>query len=149
MEVSSTGAWPVVEVHETARWIRSAAPAAPVRVVDSTWPSDVNIPYLLPLDVNILGQRSGNYGFHLAHLVGQLKPEQPVTLVGHSHGARLTAATMHLLGGGSIEGERLPAEKNGGSLEDPDGPRLRGCRQKLVESRAIVRTGASPCRRVS
>lgn len=103
----------VVEAHETALWIRSAAPSAPVRIVYFTWPSDVNIPYLLPLDVNILGQRSSNYGFHLAHLVGQLKPEQPVTLVGHSHGARLTAATMHLLGGGSIEGERLPAEMVG------------------------------------
>lgn len=103
----------VVEAHQTALWIRSAAPTAPVRVVYFTWPSDVNIPYLLPIDVNILGQRSSNYGFHLAHLVAQLKREQPVTLVGHSHGARLAAATMHLLAGGSIEGERLPAEMVG------------------------------------
>ncbi|MCA9096790.1 MAG: alpha/beta hydrolase [Planctomycetaceae bacterium] len=103
----------VIEAHQTARWIRSAAPTAPVRVVYFTWPSDVNIPYLLPIDVNILGQRSSNYGFHLAHLVGQLKREQPVTLVGHSHGARLAAATMHLLGGGTIDGDRLPAEMVG------------------------------------
>lgn len=100
----------VVEAHQTALWIRSAVPNAPVRVVYFTWPSDVNIPYLLPIDVNILGQRSSNYGFHLAHLVGQLKREQPVTLVGHSHGGRLAASTMHLLAGGSIDGERLPAE---------------------------------------
>ncbi len=105
--------WAVIEAHETARWIRSASPNSPVRVVYFTWPSDVNLPHLLPIDVNVLGQRSSNYGFHLAHLIGELPREQPVTLVGHSHGARLASATMHLLGGGSIDGDQLPVEMTG------------------------------------
>lgn len=98
-----------VEAHETSRWIRNAAPNQPVRVVYFTWPSDSNIPHLLPIDVNVLGQRSSNYGFHLAYLIGQIPKDQPVTLVGHSHGARLASSTMHLLAGGSIDGEQLPA----------------------------------------
>ncbi|MFN0054532.1 MAG: hypothetical protein ACKV0T_20340 [Planctomycetales bacterium] len=85
------------------RWIRSASPETKIQVVFYTWPSDGNAPYVFPIDIARLGRKSSYHAMYLAGLVGQLPPEQPVCLVGHSHGARTAAAALHLLGGGAVE----------------------------------------------
>lgn len=91
------------------RWIHSAATESPVQVVFFTWPSDGNMPYVFPIDIARLGRKASLHSVYLANLVAQLPPEQPVCLLGHSHGARSAVAAMHLLGGGSVEdGQSLP-----------------------------------------
>ena len=92
------------------RWIHSGAPGAPIQVVFFTWPSDGNMPFIFPVDIAILGKRSAAHAYYLANLISQLPPEQPVSVLGHSHGARATVAALHLLGGGALEkGQALPA----------------------------------------
>lgn len=88
------------------RWLRSAAPYCPIQFVFFTWPSNGN-PLLFPVDIAVLGRRSSEHGVFLAQVVSNLPPGQPVSLVGHSHGARTVVAAMHLLGGGAIEGRRV------------------------------------------
>ena len=57
------------------------------------------------VDFAILGRRSEVNGFYLADLIGALPPENPVSLVGHSLGARAIASGLHLLGGGAIQNQ--------------------------------------------
>jgi hypothetical protein len=91
------------------RWIRSAAPQLPIQVVIFTWPSNGNMPYLLPVDLAILGRRSAAHGAYLASVITQFPADQRVSIVGHSHGARTTVAALHVLGGGALEnGQALP-----------------------------------------
>lgn len=99
----------MIESRLIHRWIRSAAPQLPVQVVIFTWPSNGNMPYLFPVDIAILGRRSAAHGTYLASVITQLPVEQPVSIVGHSHGARTTVAALHVLGGGALEkGQALP-----------------------------------------
>lgn len=96
------------ESRNITRWIRAAAPQMPLQVVCFTWPSDGNMPFLFPIDIAILGRKSSSHALFLAQVIAQLPPTQPVSLVGHSHGTRVAAATLHLLAGGSLEdGRRL------------------------------------------
>jgi hypothetical protein len=100
----------VGESRKIHRWLRGANPSSPLQVVFFTWPSDGNMPFLLPVDIAILGRRSAAHGVYLASLLSQLPPEQQVCIVGHSHGARAAVAALHLLGGGRLEeGQVLPA----------------------------------------
>lgn len=91
------------------RWIRSACPGEPLQVVFFSWPSDGNMPFIFPVDIAVLGRKSSYHALYLADLITQFPPEQPVSLVGHSHGARTAVAAMHVLGGGRLEeGGMLP-----------------------------------------
>ena len=91
------------------RWIRAAAPPRPIQVVIFTWPSNGNMPYLLPVDLAILGRRSAAHGTYLASIITQFPADQRVSIVGHSHGARTAVAALHVLGGGALEnGQALP-----------------------------------------
>jgi hypothetical protein len=99
----------VDESQQVNRWIHSAAPDRPVQFVYFTWPSNGYMPFILPVDLAILGRRSAAHGAYLASLITQLLPGQPVSIVGHSHGARTAAAALHILGGGCLEnGQALP-----------------------------------------
>ncbi len=89
------------------RWIRNAAPSRQLTVLFYTWPSSGPITGELHLDVAILGKRASFNSVYLGDLVSRIPPGHPICLMGHSHGARLTAATLHLLGGGEVEGTRL------------------------------------------
>jgi hypothetical protein len=91
--------------HCTFQWLRAAAPDKPLHVVFLTWPSERFITLLPSLDVSMLGRRSEFNGFYLAQLIGHIPPEHPVSLLGHSHGARTTLSTLHLLGGGRVQGK--------------------------------------------
>jgi len=74
-----------------------------------TWPSEGYMPFIFPVDLAILGRRSANHGFYIANLISHFPADQPVCLIGHSHGARAAVATLHLLGGGSVDnGATLP-----------------------------------------
>lgn len=99
------------ESEGTYRWLKTAQPQAPGMIVFYTWPSDLGLSSVLPVDLNVLGVRSENYSLHLGRLISRFPPDQPVTLVGHSHGGRLSAATMHLMAGGEVTGDRLPPQE--------------------------------------
>ncbi|HEV8000010.1 MAG TPA: hypothetical protein VGP63_09030 [Planctomycetaceae bacterium] len=89
------------------RWIRSAAPQRPLHVLFYTWPSRGGITYEPHVDVAILGTRASFNSIYLAELVARIPPGHPVCLIGHSHGARMVAAALHVLGGGEVDDVRL------------------------------------------
>lgn len=100
----------------TFRWLRQAAPQRDVQMLSFTWRSDgvftldpaVAVSSLVPgIDVAILGRRAEVHGIHLARLILSLPPESPVCIIGHSHGARITASALDLLGGGCRCGVQL------------------------------------------
>ena len=93
--------------HRTYQWLRAAAPEKPLHVIFLTWPSEYLIRILPHVTIATLGKRSAFNGFYLAQLIGRIPPQHPVSLLGHSHGARTTLSAMHLLGGGRIEGRTL------------------------------------------
>jgi hypothetical protein len=100
----------MAESRRIHRWIRSAAPQSPIQVVIFTWPSDGNMPYIFPVDIAILGRKSAAHGAYLATIITQLPSGQPISIVGHSHGARTAVAALHVLGGGRLEqGQALPS----------------------------------------
>ena len=92
---------------QTYRWIRAAAPHRPLHIVFYTWSSEGCITMLPHADIAILGRRAEYHGLHLAHLISRLPPDRPLCLLGHSHGARLVASALHLMGGGYVQGHRL------------------------------------------
>ncbi len=91
-----------IEAASTYNWIRRAAPHLPLQVIFYTWPSDAPRTYIPQIDVNQRGRWAANNAFYLTDLIAQLPVSCPVCLVGHSHGARSAAATLHLIGGGSV-----------------------------------------------
>lgn len=98
----------------TFRWLRAPCPHVPLNFIYFTWPSEgvlalaSNNAFTSPvpgIDFAVLGRRAENNGFYLADFVGSLPPQNCVSLVGHSFGARTIAAGLHLLGGGTIRQE--------------------------------------------
>jgi len=103
----------VVESAGAYRWLRSAAPALPVHFVFFTWPSDQDLTYVIPVDMLALGLRASFNGVYLGRVISQIPASNPISFVGHSHGSRVTAATLHLFGGGEVDGYTLPASGQG------------------------------------
>lgn len=89
------------------RWLRCAAPSRAINVVFYTWPSAGPLTYEPHLDVAILGMRASFNGVYLGDMIARIPPGHPICIIGHSHGARLTAAALHLLGGGEVDGTHL------------------------------------------
>ncbi len=96
------------------QWLRSACPPTPFNFIYFTWPSEGTLTYLsnnifasaVPgVDMAILGRRSELTGFYLADLVGAIPPGCPVSLIGHSLGARTVVSGLHLLAGGRVQGQ--------------------------------------------
>ena len=79
-----------------------APPEQKFRFVIWSWPSVKNGPYRI--DARRKARRSDIEGYKLARVIRALPPEVPVGLLGFSFGSRLTGATLHFLGGGSIAG---------------------------------------------
>ncbi len=97
--------------NNTFEWLRQAAPQLPLHVVFFTWASEGTFTIdstnaltspLPGVDIAILGKRAELSGFRLAKLIHQIPAENPICLIGHSHGARMVASTLHLLAGGSV-----------------------------------------------
>lgn len=97
----------LTDSYKTYFWLRNAAPHRPLNMIFFTWPSDEMITKILPIDVNILGKRAGFNGHYLAKLISQLPEQYQISLLGHSHGARIVASAMHLIGGGFVQGFSL------------------------------------------
>ncbi|MFG0335798.1 MAG: hypothetical protein ACF8TS_20755 [Maioricimonas sp. JB049] len=97
--------WPLhlQQAEATNRWLRRAGDGAPLHVIFFSWPSDSGA-IVTPLDVSVRGRRAEFNGLHLAWVLSQIPEACPVCLIGHSHGARVTLSTMHLLGGGQVQG---------------------------------------------
>ena len=92
----------------TYRWLRKAAPERPVKMIFFSWPSDEAhnmVPHALDTaDARRLGHRAEMNSLYLADLVSRVPDHNPISLIGHSHGARMVSATLHLLSGGLVHG---------------------------------------------
>ncbi len=82
----------------------------PMRFVIFSWPSE-QIKGVLD-DVRVKAARSNPNGYYLAWLVDKIGGEVPVSLIGHSYGARITTGGLHLLGGGVLCGWTLDERAN-------------------------------------
>lgn len=100
------------DCQRTFEWLRCAAPDRPLHVVFFTWPSDGILTLdpgnaltsLVPqVDVAILGRRAETNGIRLAQFINTIPSENPICLIGHSHGARTVSTALHMLGGGSVQ----------------------------------------------
>lgn len=99
------------ESAHTYNWIRRSAPHLPAHFLFYTWPSEAMCNAMAsanPVAVNERGRWAENNAFYLADLIAHLPHESPICLVGHSHGARVTIATLHLIAGGEINGQTYP-----------------------------------------
>jgi hypothetical protein len=99
------------ESAHTYNWIRHSASHLPAHFIFYTWPSEAmcnSIASANPVAVNERGRWADYNAFYLSDLIAHLPHESPICLVGHSHGARVTIATMHLIAGGEIDGRTYP-----------------------------------------
>jgi hypothetical protein len=76
----------------------------PLRFIVWSWPSD-QIHGVLD-DVRVKAARTNVSGYYLARFIDRL-PDAPLSLWGHSFGARIVTGALHLLGGGQLTGRRL------------------------------------------
>lgn len=108
--------WPTIRAYGQAgyQWLRRAAPRRPLHLVFFTWPSEGFLPLVPLLDVELLGRRSAFNGLHLAEFAATIPRKHPISLIGHSHGARTVASTLHLMGGGSVQGYSLSRDTGRG-----------------------------------
>lgn len=97
-----------VESHQAYQWIRNACPHLPLQVLFFTWPSDGPITGLLPADVAIRSRQSEFNGFHAARVLNGIPASCPVSFIGHSFGCRVILSTLHLAGGGAVQGMTYP-----------------------------------------
>jgi hypothetical protein len=95
------------ESAHTYDWIRRPAPNQPLQVIFYTWPSEArhnNLASLNAVAVNQRGCWAESNAFYLCDLIAHLPDDCPICFVGHSHGARVTVAALHLISGGRIAG---------------------------------------------
>lgn len=107
------------EGQETFIWLKKNSPQTPFQFVLFTWPSERPLAIVAPIDFSILGKQSGYNGFYLGRMLSRLPADMPVSLIGHSHGARVVVSALHLTGGGDMYGYRLATQTTGW-------PRMRG-----------------------
>ncbi|MDB5340516.1 MAG: hypothetical protein JWN70_6135 [Planctomycetaceae bacterium] len=93
--------------HQTYEWLKKAQPNTPFRLVLMTWPSERPLLLVAPVDFTLLGRRSAYNGFYLARVLSKMPTETSVSMIGHSHGARMVTSALHLTGGGDAYGYRL------------------------------------------
>lgn len=96
------------ESHLAYQWFRNSCPNLPLQVVFFTWPSNGHITGILPTDVAIRGKQAEFNGFHVARMMNCIPESCPVTFMGHSFGCRVILSTLHLAGGGAIQGMQFP-----------------------------------------
>jgi hypothetical protein len=89
-----------------------APPDQPMQFVVWSWPSE-RIDAGPLEDIRVKAQRTPVAGYYLGWLVNQLPPEQRVTLIGYSFGARIVTGALHLAGGGRLAGDVVMDRKPG------------------------------------
>ena len=80
----------------------------PIHFIAAHWPSDPGLLMFPAIQVNELGRRAEYNGIYVAQLINSIPPENPICMIGHSHGCRLIASAIHLLGGGTVCGFSVP-----------------------------------------
>jgi predicted esterase len=85
--------------------------AVPIRLIAWSWPSEevVNCPRK---DARIKACRTNTEGYFLATFVDLLPAHTRVGLCGYSYGARVVTGSLHILGGGVLEGRQLAEPKH-------------------------------------
>jgi hypothetical protein len=86
------------------KWLRRGAANAPVQIVFYTWPSDDEANPMPQLSITARGERAEFNGCYLAELISKFPAQARVSFFGHSFGSRVTAATLHLIAGGTLPG---------------------------------------------
>ena len=97
-----------LESHQAYQWVRNACPELPLQVIFFTWPSEGLITGLLPADVSIKGKQAEFNGFHITRMLNCVPESCPVSFIGHSLGCRVILSTLHLAGGGDVQGMTYP-----------------------------------------
>ena len=87
------------------RGLVRCADERPVRFVIWSWPSDP-VRGLID-DARLKASRTNLTGYYLAWFLDRLSPQSPLSLWGHSYGARAVTGALHLLGGGQLAGRVL------------------------------------------
>jgi hypothetical protein len=87
---------------------RACGASPPVRLVIWSWPSTQML-CSLRRDARTKAERTETESYYLARAIDQLRPDQPISLLGYSFGARILVGSLHVLGGGEIDGRTLPA----------------------------------------
>ncbi|QDS90757.1 hypothetical protein EC9_49730 [Rosistilla ulvae] len=77
-----------------------------IRFVIWMWPADQIKGQVR--DVRVKAGRADLHAFYLARLITAVQTQEPVAVIGYSFGGRLAIGAMHLMGGGSLCGSRLP-----------------------------------------
>lgn len=82
---------------------------APFRLVLWSWPSAYIAGTPIRENVRIKAQRSEAQGYYLARLITEMDEGIPLSLVGHSFGARTVTASLQGLASGRVAGCELPS----------------------------------------
>jgi pimeloyl-ACP methyl ester carboxylesterase len=91
------------------RLLEREAAGQPFRFVVWSWPAERVYRRPRP-DFQLKASRSDVQGCYLAQMLGQMDPDVPVTLIGHSYGARTITAAAHVLSGGTLAGWEMPED---------------------------------------
>ncbi|MEO2017678.1 MAG: hypothetical protein ABGZ53_25265 [Fuerstiella sp.] len=95
----------------TWRWLRRGSRGHKMQMIYLSWPSYSPLGPLVQFEVNKLGRQAGRNGYYLAELTQHIPPECPICLLGHSHGTRVIASSLHLLAGGDVQGVCHPSAR--------------------------------------
>jgi len=90
------------------RFLKQQADSRPFRFVIWSWPSD-RIAGSNRLDAQVKAARSELESLYLAQCIRRIHPDVPVSLIGHSFGARAVGGALKLLVGEQFAGNKLPA----------------------------------------
>jgi hypothetical protein len=82
------------------------APEQSLRFIAWSWPSE-QIDHRPIEDVRTKAVRSGTDAHYVARFVDRMQCGSQLCIIGYSYGARIATASLHLLGGGTIDGEGM------------------------------------------
>ena len=91
------------------RSLECRAAGRPFRFVVWSWPAERVLRRHRP-DFQLKACRSDVQGCYLAQFIDRMDPGVPVTLIGHSYGARAITGAAHVLSGGTLAGWEMPGE---------------------------------------
>ncbi len=84
----------------------STAAPAPVRLILWSWPADY-IPGTIRHDARLKAERAEADAIHLARFLADLERGPQGVVVGYSLGARVVGGALHLLAGGTLNGQHV------------------------------------------
>ncbi len=90
-------------------FLRSAG-GRPIHVVAIHWPSKADFSKCIHTEMARLDRQATTNGHYLAQLISCIPPENPVCLIGHSHGARISCQALSLLATGRVADSVNPAD---------------------------------------